>query len=256
MTQLPDPASASDKSEEVPLPLLAWGRFGAVAVGPLLAICVWRSKAAVALRPLQFGMPMLQLLKPWGPEGVVFGLVAFFAHRAFDLEITPLRGVSLLALLAYVAIWMLIWGLGAFAPGWMVLGPFAEHLTPLRDVVAYGGLGGMIIAAPVAVFLAGLAIPMIFVAWGFATMVGVIAAPTMVALARTGGVANAASLNGGSALLIVPCAGSAFWLVQIMLLIFVFDHAAMAARGHRDRAHHRRIRRATRAGHPQARARG
>lgn len=124
-----------------------WLAFAAIAIVPLILLCLWRSPYAAALRPaITLGMPWYELLRAWLPEGILLAVTAFFSHRAFAADARPLNTSLIGPAVIYIAAWLIVWACAVYLPGWFFLGPLASVLKPAKDVAVIGGIGGTVVA--------------------------------------------------------------------------------------------------------------
>jgi hypothetical protein len=133
-----------------------WPAFAAIAIVPLLLLCLWRSPYAAELRPaITLAMPWYELMRAWVPEGLLLAATAFFSHRAFAAQARPLGAALIAPALIYIATWLMVWACAAYLPGWLFLGPLSGTLKPALDVALVGGLAGTFLAFGM-VFASGL----------------------------------------------------------------------------------------------------
>lgn len=108
-----------------------------------MLIGLYRSPVAVHLRPaIDFGTDWTTLVRAWVPEALVLAATAFFAHRAFAHDAEPLGGRFTPALAVYVILWIIVWLIAVFLPAWLMIGPLADRLRPLKDLAIHGGIAG------------------------------------------------------------------------------------------------------------------
>lgn len=191
------------------------GNWSIIGLVVFTLLCLWRLPYAADLRPpIEFGMTALDLAMAWLPEGVLLGIGAFFAHRIGREPGDPASG-SVIGFLFYLCLWLVIWGLAVFLPGWLLFCSLAEVLKPLKDVFLLGGLGGAIVAGGMMLLYGGIFITASLALMAIGAMIATLALPMMLGLSlygRAGLSANKPKLSFGKVFLILCLIGTAYWL--------------------------------------------
>lgn len=190
--------------------LRSWGLIGA---GIFILLCLWRLPYAADLRPeIQFGMTGLDLAKAWLPEGILLGIGAFFAHRVGRDEGAGAAS-DFASILIYLCLWLIIWGLAVFLPGWLLFCYLSDILKTARDVLLVGGLPAAFLAGGMAFLYSMVFSGASLLAMIVAAVIAAFAMPKMIGLSLEGRAGLAAKRpDAGNALLILFLIGGIYWL--------------------------------------------